>query len=135
MGGRLEKPKDFEAEQRRKRLLLGVGLLAVLLAVIAYFAFRSDGEDTRGAYCAKLKSFNTASGLQQRLRKAKRPQLDAITAVAPRAVKAAWSNAASYVLLKNPTGTEQSVGEPKLISDVNVIVTDAADNCSMRIAG
>ncbi|MFY9915317.1 MAG: hypothetical protein WAK18_11665 [Nocardioidaceae bacterium] len=134
MSGGPAKPRDFEREQRRKRLLLGVGLLVVLLAVIAYFAFRSDGEDTRAAYCTKLKAFDTESGLEQTLRKAKRPQLDAITAVAPRAVKTAWSNASSFVLLKNPTSTELSIGEPKLTSDVNVIVADAADNCSMRIA-
>ncbi len=134
MRGRLEKPRDFEGEQRRRRLLLGVGLLVVLLTVISYFAFRSDGEDTRAEYCAKLKPFTTSLGLAQTLREAKRPQLDAIIAVAPRAVKTAWSNASSYVLLRNPTSTEQSIGGLKLTSDVNVIVADAAANCGTEIA-
>ncbi len=134
MSGRLDHPRNYEAEQHRKRMLLGVALLAVLLAVIAYFVFRSDGEDSRAEYCGKLKSFNTSLGLEQTLREAKAHQLDAITAVAPRSVTTAWTDASKHVLIKNPTNRDLTTGEAKFLSDVSVIVKDAADQCGMQLA-
>lgn len=134
MSGRRARPRDFEADRRRNRLLIGVVLLVVLLAVIAYFAFRSDGEDTRSAYCAKVKTFTAAGGLEAGLRAADRAGLDAITALAPRTVTTAWSDASTYVLARDPsTAPGFDAAAAKFESDIEVIKQDAADNCSLRI--
>ncbi len=134
MAGHLARPRNFEADRRRNRLLIGVGLLVVLLAVIAYFAFRSDGQDTRSAYCAKVKTFAAAGGLEAGLRAANRAGLDAITALAPRTVTTAWSDASKYVLANDPsTAPGFNAAAAKFESDIEVIKQDAADSCSMRV--
>lgn len=134
MVGRLEKPRDYEAERRRNRLLIGVALLVVLLAVIAYFAFRSDGEDTRATYCTKLQQYTKADGLQQTLRASSQSVLHAMTALAPGSVSTAWNDASKYVLDKGSGSGPRGAAAAKFESDMEVIKQDAADNCSLQIS-
>ena len=135
MAGHLARPRNFEADRRRNRLLIGVGLLVVLLAVISYFAFRSNGEDTRSEYCAKVKASTAAAGgLEAVLRTANQAGLDAITALAPRTVTTAWTDASRYAHAKDPsTASGFDAAAAKFESDIEVIKQDAADNCSMRV--
>jgi hypothetical protein len=134
MSERLEHPRDYAADANRRRWLILGGAGVLVLVIVAYFLLRDDGEDNRAAYCDKLEQL-TADGtrLEAALSNADKTQLDAILELAPASVHPAWNGLAEASLTKHPTGSQEQVFDAKFGAEVDKVVRDAQDNCSLTI--
>jgi hypothetical protein len=134
MSERIEHPRDYDAEASRRRWLIVGGAAVLVLAIVAYFLLRDDGESDRAAYCDQVKRFvGGDSSLGTASSDADKAQFDAIVELAPASVEPAWNGLAEASLTKNPSSGQQQVFDGKHDAEVDKMVQDAKDNCSLTI--
>lgn len=127
-------PQDVKPGRSRLPLLIGVVVVLVLIGggVAAWFLLRADGEDTRAAYCAQLKTLTNDGDLMGTVAAADEStlaQLEQVTAVAPAAVADDWQR-----LEKLAASADISVSSGlAAFSALQSIVKDAEDKCGMDI--
>ncbi|MEP6666536.1 MAG: hypothetical protein ABJA81_08830, partial [Nocardioidaceae bacterium] len=88
-------PQEIKPGRNRKPLFIGIGVSLLLIGggVVAYYAFRDDGEDTRAAYCAALRDVTNNGDLAAAASGANASTLSDLQAVvdlAPNAVSDDW---------------------------------------------
>lgn len=134
MDQRIARPRDYVAEDRRRRLLLLSGAAILVLAMVAYFMPRDDGEDNRAAYCEKLEQLAAqGSRLEVALANADNTEVDAITSLAPSSVHPAWVGLSETFTPEHHSSQQQHINEAKLEPELGKVVEDAQDKCGLTI--
>jgi hypothetical protein len=133
MSERISHPRDYEAESWRHRILWMGGAAVLVLAIIAYFVLRDDGEENRDAYRAELSDLVTDVSLDQAVHGASKADIERITSLAPAAVEPAWNGLSEAVLTEDPTPTQQRVDATKLQAELDKITEDADDKCDLTL--
>lgn len=127
-------PQEVKPSRSRLPLLIGLAVVLALVGggVAAWFLLHDDGEDTRAAYCAELRTLTNDGDLMGTIAAADEStltQLEQVAAVAPSAVADDWQQ-----LQKLASSEDISVSTGlAAFSALKSIVNDAEGKCGMDI--
>ena len=130
-------PQEIKPGRNRTPLYIGLGLAMVLVigGAVAYLTLRSNGEETRAAYCAALRKLTHNGDLTGAVDGANTSTLDQIKEVrrlAPNAVSDDWSKLWD-IAEQAQSGSPDYSQALTAYNALKVIAQDASDKCSLDL--